>query len=136
MAGDRHGFVECGDVEGDGVGDDRDVLARGGVLDEQVFAHAALCAAAADDAGGDALRVDDDAVARLEAVDLRAHLDDLAGRLVAERYRDHLSARAQWHAAHVEEGDVGSADAAGADAQEYVSGAGDGAVDVHHVDGA
>jgi hypothetical protein len=85
VAGDGHGLVEGGDVEGDGVREDRDALADDGVLDEQVFAHAAELAAAADDPGGGGLRVDDHAVADLEAGDLGAHLDDLAGRFVAER---------------------------------------------------
>ncbi len=35
--------------------------------------------------GGGVLRVDDDAVADVQAGDLGADLDDLAGRLVAER---------------------------------------------------
>src|SRR6266545_2659060 len=65
VAGDGHRLVEGGDVEGDGVREDGDALADDGVLDEQVLAHAAELAAAADDSGGGGLRVDDYAVADL-----------------------------------------------------------------------
>jgi hypothetical protein len=78
------GLVERGDLEGQGAGEDRHALARDGVLDEQVLAHAAQRAAAADDAGRRSLRVDDDSVAGRQAGDLGTYLDDLAGRLVPE----------------------------------------------------
>ena len=52
-----------------------------------------------------------------------ANVDDLAGRLVPQRNRLRLAARPYRHAAHVQEGHVGAADAAGAYPQHHVLGA-------------
>ena len=57
VQGDRHGFVERGDVVGRRIGDNRQALAHHGDLDDQIFAHAAQCAAAANGAGRGGLRV-------------------------------------------------------------------------------
>jgi hypothetical protein len=67
VPGDRHRLVERGDLEGQDAWEDRDALARDGVLDEQVLAHAAERATAADDARQRGLQVDDDPVAGLKA---------------------------------------------------------------------
>ena len=47
VPGDRHRLVERSDLEGQVIREDRHALARDGVLDEQVLAHAAQRAAAA-----------------------------------------------------------------------------------------
>ena len=88
-----------------------------GVFDEQVVGECPSGAAVADDAAGRGHGVDDDVVADGEAGHLGADLDDLAGGFVTERG----VALARRDAADGDVERVGSADAAGAHADQDVA---------------
>jgi hypothetical protein len=59
-------------------------------------------------------------VADLQPGDVGSDFDDLARRLVSQRYRDHLATGAERPTAQVQEARIGAADAAGADPHQYV----------------
>ena len=116
VTGHGHRFVERRYFERDVVGHYLEAHAAHGVLDEEVVRERAAGTAIADDPPGCRHRVDHDVVAYRDAGDVATDLDDLAGRLVAQRH----AAVVVPHAAQRDVKRVRTADSAGPDFDQHI----------------